>query len=170
MQKGRARGFEPPNGGATSRCLNHLATPAVETRIYQCLVTGLFPRPSLPLVLLAAAAALLGVSNPGPNDFADFAGEQLSELGVKEVCREGVLPLMLQLVVQDCPRLFRDQREALGDLARNLSVRQNFGLFSIYRTEVGGAGLLAELPIPGYRLDTLALAGQFIVLRAEPLR
>lgn len=26
--EGRARGLEPPNGGATSHCLNHLATPA----------------------------------------------------------------------------------------------------------------------------------------------
>ena len=33
--KGRARGFEPPNSGATSRCLNHLATPAASVRIYQ---------------------------------------------------------------------------------------------------------------------------------------
>ncbi len=31
---GRARGFEPPNGGATSRCLNHLATPAVGRQNY----------------------------------------------------------------------------------------------------------------------------------------
>ena len=29
VKKGRARGFEPPYSGATSRCLNHLATPAV---------------------------------------------------------------------------------------------------------------------------------------------
>ena len=33
--EGRARGFEPPNSGATSRCLNHLATPAMAMTMYQ---------------------------------------------------------------------------------------------------------------------------------------
>ncbi len=124
----------------------------------------------LPLLLLGGAAALLALSNPGPEDFSHFAGEQLSERGIDEFCRDGVLPLMLQFVVKDCPRLFRSQRAALGDLALKLSQRRNYGLFSLYTTEVGSTGLLADLPMPGYRLDTLALAGQFIVLRAEPLR
>ena len=67
---------------------------------------------SLPLVLLPAAGALLWIGNPGPQDFADFAGRELSERGIQEFCRDGVLPLMLNLVVENCPRLFRDQREA----------------------------------------------------------
>ena len=33
--EGRARGLEPPNSGATSRCLNHLATPAMDLTMYQ---------------------------------------------------------------------------------------------------------------------------------------
>ena len=79
----------------------------------------------------------------------------------------GVLPLMVNLMVDNCPRLFRDQREALGDLALQLSQRRNFGFFSLYTTEVGASGLLAQLPLPRYSLETLAVAGQFIVLRAE---
>ena len=60
--EGRA-GIRTPNSGATSRCLNHLATPAVEIRIYQRLV--LLERAfSLPLVLLPAAGALLWIGNP----------------------------------------------------------------------------------------------------------
>ena len=92
---------------------------------------------------------------------------ELSERGIQEFCRDGVLPLMLNLVVDNCPRLFRDQREALGDLALQLSQRRNFGFFSLYTTEVGASGLLAQLPLPRYSLETLAVAGQFIVLRAE---
>ena len=122
---------------------------------------------SLPFVLLPAAGALLWIGNPGPQDFADFAGRELSERGIQEFCRDGVLPLMVNLMVDNCPRLFRDQREALGDLALQLSQRRNFGFFSLYKTEVGASGLLAQLPLPRYSLETLAVAGQFIVLRAE---
>ena len=118
-------------------------------------------------MLLPAAGALLWIGNPGPRDFADFAGRELSERGIQEFCRDGVLPLMVNLVVENCPRLFRDQRDALGDLALQLSQRRNFGFFSLYTTEVGASGLLAQLPLPRYSLETLAVAGQFIVLRAE---
>ena len=126
-------------------------------------------RLSLPLLLLPVAGALLFISNPGPKDFADFAGRELSERGIQEFCRDGVLPLVVNLLVENCPRLFRDQREALGDLALDLSQRRNFGLFSFYTTTVGTTGLLAKLSVPSYSLETLAVAGQFIVLRAEPL-
>ena len=124
-------------------------------------------RLSLPLVLLPAAGALLFASNPGPKEFADFAGREISERGIQEFCRDGVLPLMMNLLVENCPRLFRDQREAFGDLALQLSQRRNFGFFSLYKTEVGSTGLLAKLSVPSYSLETLGVAGQFIVLRAE---
>ncbi len=124
-------------------------------------------RLSLPLVLLPAAGALLFASNPGPKEFADFAGREISERGIQEFCRDGVLPLMMNLLVENCPRLFRDQREAFGDLALQLSQRRNFGFFSLYKTEVGTTGLLAKLSVPSYSLETLGVAGQFIVLRAE---
>tara|TARA_B100001939_G_scaffold293308_1_gene265833 strand:+ start:81 stop:467 length:387 start_codon:yes stop_codon:yes gene_type:complete len=123
----------------------------------------------LPLLLVPAAGALLWIGNPGPRDFADFAGRELSERGIEEFCRDGVLPLMVNLLVENCPRLFRTQREALGDLALQLSQRRNFGFFSLYTTEVGTSGLLAQLPLPRYSLETLAVAGQFIVLRAETI-
>jgi hypothetical protein len=119
------------------------------------------------LVLLPAAGALLFASNPGPKEFADFAGREISERGIQEFCRDGVLPLMMNLLVENCPRLFRDQREAFGDLALQLSQRRNFGFFSLYKTEVGSTGLLAKLSVPSYSLETLGVAGQFIVLRAE---
>ena len=96
-------------------------------RIYQRPVCPACVFPS-PLLLLPAAGALLFVSNPGPKDFADFAGRELSERGIQEFCRDGVLPLVVNLLVENCPSLFRDQREALGDLALQLSQRRNFGL------------------------------------------
>ena len=34
LKKGRARGIEPPNSGATSHCLNLLATPAAQLGTY----------------------------------------------------------------------------------------------------------------------------------------
>ena len=80
-----------------------------------------------------------------------------------------MLPLVVNLLVENCPRLFRSQREALGDLALQLSQRRNFGLFSFYTTTVGTSGLLAKLSVPSYSLETLAVAGQFIVLRAEAI-
>jgi hypothetical protein len=52
-------------------------------------------------------------------------------------------------------------------LAAQLSQRHNFGLFSLYTTRVAGGALIPQLALPSYELDTLAIAGQFFVLKAE---
>ena len=117
--------------------------------------------------LISAAVATLAWSNPPPRDFEDFAADQLVSLAVKEVCGPQGLPMLLQLVVQDCPKLMLSQRQALGSLASQASQRWNFGLFSLYRTDLGGPTGLPGFSLPRYRALTLAGAGQFLVLQTD---
>jgi hypothetical protein len=117
--------------------------------------------------LISAAVATLAWSNPPPRDFEDFAADQLVNLAVKEVCGPQGMPMLLQLVVQDCPKLMLSQRQTLGSLASQASHRWNFGLFSLYRTDLGGPTGLPGLVLPRYRALTLAGAGQFLVLHTD---
>ncbi len=117
--------------------------------------------------LVSAAFATLAWSNPPPGDFEDFAADQLVTLAVKEVCGPQGLPMLLQLVVQDCPKLILSQRQTLGSLAGQASRRWNFGLFSLYRTDLGGQKVLPSVALPRYRALTLAGANQFLVLQTD---
>ncbi|MEN9541282.1 MAG: hypothetical protein RLZZ459_1373 [Cyanobacteriota bacterium] len=105
-------------------------------------------------------------SNPGPADFEEFAGERLVDLIAEEVCQGTELPLVLHLLVRDCPGMIRSQRKVLGRLAAQETTRYNAGLFSLYVSELGGQELLGRLPIPRYRALTLAGAGQLVVVQA----
>ena len=170
------RGFEPPDGGTTSRCLNHLATPAVSVRIYQFIqlhqetLIGPFRMPTVNAVAavlaMAASGMALAFTNPSPEEFKSYAGGQLVSVISDELCGGG-LPLVLQLWVNDCPRLIRDQEPALAELAGQFSRRLNLGLFSIYTTELGGQDLLPTLRLPEYSVMTLGIAGQFVILQAK---
>lgn len=109
----------------------------------------------------------LALTNPGPNDFEDFAGLHLVELIEDEICHKPSLPLMLQMVLQNCTSVVRSQEQPLGRLAREHSSRFNLGLVSMYRTSFGGQQLLDNLRLPHYTVTTLAVAGQFVVLKTS---
>lgn len=118
-------------------------------------------------LLLVAIVAGLIATNPGPGAFEDYAADRLSELIREEFCRQGGLPLMLRLVIQDCPGLVRGQRPLLGRLALENSRRYNFGVLSLYRTELGGQRILHRWSLPRYKALTLGLAGQLLLLQAS---
>jgi len=109
----------------------------------------------------------LVLTNPGQREFEDFAGLQLVELIEAEICHKPALPLMLQMVMQNCSALVRSQQHPLGLLARDHSTRLNLGVASIYTTSFGGQQLLERLRLPQYRVTTLAAAGQFVVLQTS---
>ena len=170
------RGFDPPDGGTTSRCLNHLATPAVSGKnlpigllVLEMLI-GLFRKPSANTVAavlaLAASGVALTFTNPSSEDFKSYAGGQLVSLISDELC-DGGLPMVLQLWVKDCPRLILDQEPALAELAGQFSRRLNFGFASVYTTEIGGQDLLPTLRLPQYSVTTLGIAGQFVILHSS---
>jgi hypothetical protein len=118
------------------------------------------------MAALLAAVALVA-SNPDEQDFEVFAGEQLAEFASEELCNSGGLPLMAQLLIQNCPQLIHDQQQTLGRLALAETRRYNAGLFSLYSTQLGGQTLLPGLHIPRYRALTLAGAGHLLVLNTS---
>jgi hypothetical protein len=126
-----------------------------------------FPSTSILLGVLVTAGGVIGLAatNPGPVEFREFAAEQLTRLITEEICREDGLPLMLRLVIRDCPAVVDSQRQVLGNLALEHSRRRNLGLFSLYVTELGGERILLNWSLPRYHALTLAAAGRFVLLR-----
>ena len=128
-------------------------------------------------VLGGGLAVGLGITNPGPVAFADYGGGQLAVLLVKELCQQDGLPGLWRLAIRHCPALIHAQRQKLGALVQSNTRRQNFGLFSIYHTDLDLAALLPglrqipDLRLPRYEATTLAAAGRFVLIQTgEPER
>jgi len=119
------------------------------------------------LALLAALGVGLVATNPGEDEFERFAADQITRAAEVELCHEGGLPMVARLIVRDCPRLIAAQHDLLGRLALAATRRRNFGLLSLYRTDLGGQQLLPDWSIPRYSAITLAGAGRFLILRSN---
>lgn len=120
--------------------------------------------------MAAVVLALIGglaLSNPGPGDFEDFAAQRLVALIDTEICQKPALPLLVRLVIHNCPELVRAQQTTLGQLARTHSRRLNLGIASLYSTRFGGQQILPEWRLPQYRITTVAAAGHFLVLQTS---
>ena len=114
------------------------------------------------------ALTLLGglvLTNPTPHDFEEFASVRLVELVEQELCHEPALPMLLQLVIQNCSAMVQSQHSVLGQLAARHSQRINLGIASLYSTSFGGQQLLSNWRLPRYGVSTLAVGGQFVVLK-----
>ena len=121
-------------------------------------------RPWIPIALaIALGAAGLAMSNPSPADLETFASERLVDEISDELCSGDGLPAVMRLALSNCNGLVHDQRQALGRLVRDQARRQNFGLFSIYRAEIGGQSLLTW-QVPRFHATVLAIAGTFLLL------
>ena len=129
------------------------------------------PLPALVLGALAASTVVGGLvlTNPGPEAFEDFAADQLVQLLTQDLCSDGGLPMLMRVVVRDCPGLVRSQRTPLGAWARQGTRRRNFGLFRVYSSNLGGQQL-AQWQVPRYKATTFAAAGRFVVLRTGRLQ
>jgi hypothetical protein len=79
----------------------------------------------------------LAATNPGPEAFAEFAGERLSREIAAEVCRPEGLPMMLRLVIRDCPGLVQAQKTTLGRLALDLVAPKQEGLDRVFQMMLG---------------------------------
>ena len=127
-----------------------------------------FPVAGATVALIGSGcAAVLILTNPKPDDYADHAGQQLVGLLTQELCRSNGLPMLLRMWVRDCPQIVASQQQVLASLAARFTTRLNLGIASIYTTQLGGQDLAPGLTLPQLKAVTLAAAGQFVMLRSE---
>ena len=106
-------------------------------------------------------------TNPGRARFEEFAAEQLSEVIIREICLQGSLSVLMRLVLPNCAAMVRQQQPVLGQLAWAQTRRLNFGLFSLFFTELGGQQLTSNLRLPVYRAISIGAAGQMLLLTSS---
>ena len=119
------------------------------------------------LGLIGGTGVLLGLTNPSLRNYEEHAGTLLVELASAEFCDQGQMPMLLQLVLRDCPGLIASQEQTLSALAGRFSTRWNFGLGSVYHLSMGGQQLLPGVQLPTVDVLTLGFAGQFVPLRVS---
>lgn len=107
-------------------------------------------------------AALLAMTNPGEVAFGEFALEQVQTQGCKEAP---------QIIRSQCPRFVQDNQAEMKRLILKNTERQNYGLFSLYRTNLSARSIVPDLPIfldlPAFQLETVGLMGKFYIYQAE---
>lgn len=130
----------------------------------------------LALAILAVAIAGLGVSmavtNPKPEEYETYATKQLSRYLQQEggsICDQIEVPDVLSGLVGDqCPKLLssilKNNQKQLKTIISKGTERQNFGVLSIYRTNLEVSDLL-----PRYEFETVGVFNRFFTYKAERL-
>jgi hypothetical protein len=114
-------------------------------------------------VLLAVAGGALAWSNPGPEEFADYAAGRLVREISREFCDGDALPTMLRLALPNCRELVASQRKAIGAVVSQQTRRTNLGLLSIYHSDLGGQRVLSW-QVPRFSTTVVGIAGQFVLV------
>jgi hypothetical protein len=118
-----------------------------------------------PAVLATLAVLGLALSNPDRAHFERFAAEQLVDELEQHVCRGDVLPVLVRLALRNCPQLVQAQRQAIGALVGQHTLRRNLGVLSLYQSDLGGEPLFGW-PVPRFQATVVGIAGQLVLVQA----
>ena len=131
---------------------------------------NLFGTTTLVVIATAGCASVLFYTNPSLEEYSEFAGGELVDIGIQELCNKDVFPMISSVLLGKCPKLIANQKDALGHITVKFTKRLNFGLCSLYITEFGGSNFLNIFNLPEYRVRTFAVAGQFLSLGVDVTR
>ncbi|MEB3274940.1 MAG: DUF4359 domain-containing protein [Prochlorothrix sp.] len=112
----------------------------------------------------------LGLTNPDPEDYIEFATVEGSQYLKTEACTTE-LPLIGDSLQDECIQAVETEavqariRQALVDNTQ----RQNYGLFSLYSSDLSVGDLLPIPPnmVPTYHVKTVGALTRFKVYEAE---
>lgn len=108
-------------------------------------------------IVLMLLAAGMGFTNPARDKYLTYASGTLEKELENTVCKDSRVPKALSGVtdtlIGSCKNLLTSQRGTIESLLDNTTQRQNFGVASIYTTEVGGKSY-----------QTVGVFGNFVTL------
>jgi Domain of unknown function (DUF4359) len=113
-------------------------------------------------VLLIGLGAAMAMTNPPQSAFEDFALEHLRVEGCKQ------MPFGL---AKQCPRFVDDNQPQIKRLMTRHTERQDFVLFSLYRTDLSLGSIAPNFPlmpmVPSFQFQTVGVLGQFYLFEAR---
>jgi Domain of unknown function (DUF4359) len=120
-------------------------------------------------VTIAAVGALAAATNPGPEAHGQFAHGLASRYLQEDLCNQD-LPIVGRRFAEQCKTLVAtpEVQGQLKDLLVKSSDRQNFGLLSLYHTELALQNLVPGIPkalLPDYQVHVVGVLGQFFVYK-----
>lgn len=122
---------------------------------------SLKPLTSISLVFLAGLATTMAIANPDTSTYEEYAVEKLTTYLKDDVCSQ--VPQAFETLVQNsCSSLIESNRPQIQQIIARSTQRQNFILFSIYRTNLSISSV-----VPLYRFQTVAVMQNFYTYSAE---
>jgi hypothetical protein len=124
-----------------------------------------FRRLTIAGIVFAGLGAALAITNPRPASFDQYATERLSEYLQTEVC-----PDAGSLLTGACSQAIQDNQTAIASLVAKGTRRENYGLWSVYQTNLSLDPLLPSLldgSLPSYYVETIGILNGFHIIKAE---
>ena len=112
-------------------------------------------------VALAGLGVFMALTNPGQDAYEEYALEKLTTYLKDDACTQVPKPLG-NLLQRQCKTLVDTGRPQIQQIISKTTQRQNFILFSIYRTNLEIGPIL-----PVYHFETVGVFEKFYVYQAQ---
>jgi Domain of unknown function (DUF4359) len=122
---------------------------------------NLKPLTSISLVCLTGLVTVMATTNPDSSTYEDYAVEKLTTYLKNDVCNQ-VPQAFAALVQNSCASIIESNRPQIRQVIARSTQRQNFILFSIYRTNLSITSV-----VPLYQFQTIGLMQNFYTYSAE---
>ncbi|MBF2005080.1 MAG: DUF4359 domain-containing protein [Chlorogloeopsis fritschii C42_A2020_084] len=127
------------------------------------------------VVGLIVLGVVMAKTNPTQVEYEEYAEQRLTNYLKTNVCKK--TPKILENLIRfNCKQIVDSARSQVRELIAENTERQDFVIFSIYRTNLSlnsvtpGVNLDALLSsTPGYQFETLGAFDQFYTYKAEQL-
>ncbi|MFB2768828.1 DUF4359 domain-containing protein [Pelatocladus sp. BLCC-F211] len=122
---------------------------------------------------LAALGVVMTQTNPNQVEYEEYAAQRLTEYLNTNVCKK--TPKFLENVIKfNCRQVVNSAQPQIREVIAESTERQDFIVFSIYRTNFNVNSLIPALKVdsvlpstPGYKFETLGAFDQFYTYKAE---
>jgi hypothetical protein len=120
---------------------------------------------SLVGLVLAGLGVAMAVTNPSQASYEEYATQQLAAYLKDNTCAEAG-----ELLRGVCNQLLNENQSEIKELISANTERQNFGVVSVYKTDLSVGELLPSFlrnTVPSYHFETVGVLSGFHVVKAK---
>jgi Domain of unknown function (DUF4359) len=116
-------------------------------------------------LVLVGLGVTMAVTNPSQASYEEYATQQLSAYLKDNTCADAG-----ELLRAGCNQLLNENQSEIQQLISANTERQNFGVVSVYKTDLSVGELLPSFlrsAVPSYHFETVGVLNGFHVVKAK---